>query len=177
MRNAIVLQSVLIVAVAVSGLTGCKKFGQRKPGMGGATPETGVPPLGGGGGDVIVGSRPELAGGELPRGQFTPVYFDFDSAKIRPSEVSKLEVVATHLRSSAGKLVIEGHTDERGTAEYNRALGERRASAAREELLRLGVDANRISTISYGKDRPSDLGHDEAAWTKNRRCEFAVVRQ
>ena len=114
----------------------------------------------------------------MTHGQFASVYFDFDSAKIRPSEVSKLEAVASRLKSNPNtKLVVEGHCDERGTAEYNRALGERRAQAAREKLVALGVDASRITTISYGKDKPADPGHDEAAWAKNRRCEFAVVKE
>ena len=113
----------------------------------------------------------------LRHGQFAPVLFDYDSARIRPSEVSKLETVAAYVKSNPGKLVIEGHCDERGTAEYNRALGERRALAAREELVKLGVDSSRMSTISYGKDRPAEMGHDEAAWAKNRRCEFVVVNQ
>jgi peptidoglycan-associated lipoprotein len=72
---------------------------------------------------------------------------------------------------------VEGHCDERGTAEYNRALGERRAGAAREELVRMGVEAERITTISYGKDRPADPGHDEASWAKNRRCEFSAIKE
>jgi peptidoglycan-associated lipoprotein len=110
-------------------------------------------------------------------GQFAAVLFDYDSARIRPSEDSKLEAVAAYLKANPGKLVIEGHCDERGTAEYNRALGERRALAARDALVKLGVDASRMSTISYGKDRPVDPGHDETAWAKNRRCEFVVVSQ
>jgi peptidoglycan-associated lipoprotein len=69
---------------------------------------------------------------------------------------------------------VDGHCDERGTEEYNRALGERRALALREELISLGVDPNRIDTVSYGKDRPAETGHDEAAWRKNRRGEFLL---
>jgi peptidoglycan-associated lipoprotein len=110
-------------------------------------------------------------------GQFAAVLFDYDSARIRPSEEPKLEAVAAYLKANPGKLVVEGHCDERGTAEYNRALGERRAIAARDELVKLGTDASRMTTISYGKDRPADPGHDEGAWAKNRRCEFVVVTQ
>ena len=73
------------------------------------------------------------------------------------------------------KLLIEGHCDERGTEEYNRSLGERRALAVREYLVRLGIQASRIRTISYGFDRPVDNGHNEAAWSKNRRDEFIVL--
>jgi peptidoglycan-associated lipoprotein len=77
------------------------------------------------------------------------------------------------LKSDANaKLLIEGHCDERGTEEYNRSLGERRALALREALAKDGVDSGNIRTISYGKDQPVDSGHDEAAWAKNRRGQF-----
>ncbi|MFH2056909.1 MAG: peptidoglycan-associated lipoprotein Pal, partial [bacterium] len=69
-------------------------------------------------------------------------------------------------------IMIEGHCDERGTVEYNLALGEKRARSARDYLTSMGIDGNRIQIISYGKERPVDLGHDEAAWAKNRRAEF-----
>lgn len=177
MRNRFLVQIVVVSLAATLGFTGCG-FTKKKSGAGGAGgAESGVPPLGAGG-ETGIGERPMVGGaGALQHGQFAPVLFDYDSARIRPSEVSKLEAVAAYMRSNPGKLVIEGHCDERGTAEYNRALGERRALAARDELVRLGVDAGRISTISYGKDRPIDMGHDESAWAKNRRCEFVVVSQ
>ena len=73
------------------------------------------------------------------------------------------------------QVTIEGHCDERGTAEYNLALGERRATAARTYLLSLGVSADRIKIVSYGKEFPFDPGHDEAAWSKNRRAHFVVT--
>ena len=72
---------------------------------------------------------------------------------------------------------IEGHCDERGTIEYNLSLGEKRAKAAKDFLIDLGIDAGRISTISYGKERPVDPGHNEAAWAKNRRAAFTVTSQ
>jgi len=104
------------------------------------------------------------------------VYFDYDSAAIKSGEQSKLSAVASALSSDASaKLLIEGNCDERGTEEYNRALGERRALAAREALAGQGVDASRIATRSYGQDRPADPGHDEAAWRKNRRDEFVLL--
>jgi peptidoglycan-associated lipoprotein len=101
------------------------------------------------------------------------IYFDFDRSAIKQSETSKLDTVASYLKQNAkDDLLIEGHCDERGTPEYNRALGERRALSAREFLVNLGISANRIRTISYGEDKPAVEGHDEAAWSKNRRCEF-----
>ncbi len=178
MRKKFLVQIILATVIAAFGLTGCKNKtatngGAKQPGA-----ENGVPPLGGPGSDVTSanGVRPEGVT-DLAHGQFAPVYFDYDSARIRPSEESKLQAVAAYLKSNPGKLVVEGHCDERGTAEFNRALGERRALAAREELAKLGADGSRITTISYGSDRPADMGHDEAAWSKNRRCEFAVVNQ
>ena len=176
MRRMFVVPVVALTIISTIGLTGCKNPPWRKKSPP-PVAETGVPPLGSAG-DIAAGERPFVTGeGQLQHGQFAAVYFDYDSARIRPSEMAKVEAVAGAMRSGSSKLVIEGHCDERGTAEYNRALGERRALAAREELVRLGVDASRITTISYGKDRPADMGHDESAWAKNRRCEFVVVNQ
>ena len=179
MKNRFLAQIILVACLAAFGLTGCKnppwkKGGKGAGGAGGS--ESGVPALGSGG-ENGIGERPMVGAGGLQHGQFAPVLFEYDSARIKPSEASKLDAVAAFMKSNSGKLVIEGHCDERGTAEYNRALGERRALAAREELGKLGVDSSRMSTISYGKDRPSDMGHDESAWAKNRRCEFVVVNQ
>jgi peptidoglycan-associated lipoprotein len=104
------------------------------------------------------------------------VYFDFDSAAIRGTEESKIAAVASALKSdSSADLLIEGHCDERGTEEYNRALGEKRALAAREALANQGVDASRVATRSYGQDRPADPGHNESAWRRNRRDEFVLL--
>jgi len=104
------------------------------------------------------------------------IHFAYDSAAIRKSDKSNLQAVADALsRDRSAKLLIEGNCDERGTEEYNRALGERRAQAARQALAKLGVDPMRIRTISYGKDKPADPGHDEAAWSKNRRDDFVLL--
>ncbi|MCS7336633.1 MAG: peptidoglycan-associated lipoprotein Pal [Verrucomicrobiae bacterium] len=104
------------------------------------------------------------------------VYFDFDSSAIKPGERPKIQTVATYMKANPRVAVrVEGHCDERGTIEYNRALGERRALAIREELVRLGIAPDRISTISYGEERPVDPGHNEEAWRKNRRGEFVIL--
>ena len=104
------------------------------------------------------------------------VFFDFDSSVVKASEKSKVAAVADYLKANAVKAVrIEGNCDERGTEEYNRSLGERRALAVREELVRLGTDPGRIDTISYGKDKPAVQGHDESAWKQNRRDDFVVL--
>jgi peptidoglycan-associated lipoprotein len=104
------------------------------------------------------------------------VHFAFDSSVVRKSEQASIASVAQALSSSPNdKLLIEGNCDERGTEEYNRALGERRALALREALAKDGVDPSRIRTISYGKDKPADPGHNEAAWAKNRRDDFILL--
>lgn len=104
------------------------------------------------------------------------VHFKFDSSVVQDKEQANIASVAQALSDPALRLKIEGHCDERGTEEYNRALGERRALALREALARAGIDPQRIRTISYGKDKPADFGHDEAAWAKNRRGAFIVCR-
>lgn len=105
------------------------------------------------------------------------VYFDLDRSVVKSSEVSKVETVAAHLKSNPAEAVqIEGHCDDRGPENYNLALGERRAQSVRELLVSLGVDANRILTISYGEAKPAVEGADEAAWSKNRRGEFILLK-
>lgn len=106
------------------------------------------------------------------------VYFEFDRSAIKTSEQPKLEQVATYLKSNPGKtLKIEGHCDERGTEEYNRSLGERRAIAAREFLIQKhGIESGRITTVSFGEDKPVDLGKTEEAYAKNRRDEFVILQ-
>lgn len=104
------------------------------------------------------------------------VYFAYDSSSISPGERPKLETIASALQSDpSAKLLIEGNCDERGTEEYNRSLGERRALSARETLAMIGVDPARVATRSYGEDRPADEGHDQAAWSKNRRDDFVLL--
>ena len=103
------------------------------------------------------------------------VFFDFDKAVIMAAAEKTLKRQAVWLKQYGGVTVtVEGHCDERGTREYNLALGERRANAIKNYLVALGVDANRIATISYGKERPEALGHNVAAWSQNRRSVTAV---
>ena len=104
------------------------------------------------------------------------IYFDFDSAGLSESARNTLAGHAASLmKESSEKVRIEGNCDERGAAEYNLALGERRAKAAQQYLITLGVKPDRISIVSYGKEKPAVQGIDEAAWAKNRRDEFVVV--
>jgi peptidoglycan-associated lipoprotein len=99
------------------------------------------------------------------------VYFSFDSSNLSKEARESLKANASWLKDhTSANLQIEGHCDERGTTEYNLALGEKRANAVKTYLTRLGIDSSRLSVISYGSERPVDAGHDEAAWAKNRRA-------
>jgi peptidoglycan-associated lipoprotein len=99
------------------------------------------------------------------------IFFDFDSSTITAEGQDTLQKQANYLKEHSDVAVtVEGHCDERGTREYNLALGERRASASKNYLVSLGVEASRIQTISYGKERPAVIGDDESAWSQNRRA-------
>lgn len=99
-------------------------------------------------------------------------YFDFDQTVVKPEARPALEAHAKNLSASGGRVVLEGHADERGTREYNLALGERRAEAISRYLSVLGVAANQIETVSYGEERPAAQGQDESSWSLNRRVEL-----
>ncbi len=104
-----------------------------------------------------------------------PVFFAFDDYSLDSASQGQLNKLNEYLKTNAKAVVqIEGHTDERGSVEYNLALGQRRAQSAKNYLVQLGTDAGRLPTISYGEERPSVEGHDEAAWSKNRRDEFVL---
>ena len=108
---------------------------------------------------------------------FAPVYFGFDASQLAPAELTKIEAVAQHLQAKPERVVIvEGNCDERGSNEYNLSLGELRASAIRDYMVSLGIDAQRIQSKSYGEEKPAVAGQGENAWAKNRRGEFAVFQ-
>jgi peptidoglycan-associated lipoprotein len=112
----------------------------------------------------------------VAKNQIAPVYFGFDRSDIPPSEMPKLQQVASFMKQGGNNVILAGFTDERGTEEYNRALGERRAQAMRDALIGLGASPARIQTVSFGLEMPADPGHNEAAWAKNRRVETGLVR-
>jgi len=123
---------------------------------------------------ISVGSLDELN----RTSPLQPVFFEYDSSEVSPEGQSVLQANASRLRSNPRwTITIEGHCDERGTAEYNLALGERRAVAARAYLVSLGIAADRLRTVSYGKEFPFDPGHDEAAYSRNRRAHFVITAQ
>lgn len=115
-------------------------------------------------------------GGTVQRGQFSPVYFGYDSFEVSSEELPKVRQVATAMKSSSSNLIVAGFTDDRGTEEYNRGLGERRAQAVRQALIDAGVPASRVQTVSFGEEMPADSGSGESAWALNRRAEFGVVK-
>jgi peptidoglycan-associated lipoprotein len=104
------------------------------------------------------------------------IHFDFDKSNIRPGDAAILDQKVAILQANpALRIRISGHCDERGSDEYNLALGNRRANAAKQYLVSHGIDASRIETVSYGEERPLDPGHNEEAWAKNRRDEFDIL--
>ena len=105
-----------------------------------------------------------------------PLFFPLDSSDVSPEGQQVLQANAAVLKKYPNmQITIEGHCDERGTAEYNLALGERRALAAKNYLVSLGIPADKVKTVSYGKEFPFDAGHDDAAWAKNRRAHFVIT--
>jgi peptidoglycan-associated lipoprotein len=158
------LAAILVVGVSAcrsttpSGPTGGPTE-MRESGLGGTTGSTG--------GDAW---RPGSDAG------LTTIYFDFDASALRPDAKEGLKDNAGFMGSNSGGVVIEGHCDERGSEEYNLALGMRRAEAAKRFLVDLGVESSRLTTISFGEERPAASGSSESAWAKNRRDDFKIRR-
>ncbi len=174
MNTRFVVSMVLASVMAVS-MTGCKGLFKKKN-----QNDTGVTDAGmvgvGTGTDVGGGTRIG-EGGQVVDAQLSAVQFAFDSALVDETERAKTEAAASYLKANAGTFVtLEGHCDEQGSAEYNMSLGERRAQAVRTYLMNLGIDSTRIQTKSFGKEKPKDPGHDEKAWSVNRRVEFVVMK-
>ncbi len=163
----------LLAAVALS-FSACQNLGKKKN----ATPDYAAAD-----GDYVTGTPlPDRQEGvsflssNVDRNQFQPIYFAFDSYAVSSGEHGKIDEVASFLRSSPSNVIIAGFTDERGTPEYNRGLGERRAQAVRQALIGAGVDPSLLQTVSFGAEMPADPGSGEAAWARNRRVEFGVAR-
>ena len=159
-----------VLAASVVTISGCKS---RKPSadMYGSDNMYGDPLLG----DVPLNADNMGLPMDGDRSLFEPVMFAYDSSQVNPEEAGKVEAVAKYLnKGKAQGVIVEGHGDERGSREYNLALGERRALAIRDYLISLGVDASVIQTKSLGEEMPSSMGHDEGAWRQNRRGVFAI---
>jgi peptidoglycan-associated lipoprotein len=160
-------QTILLTAVGALALAGCSK---KAPDTLPPAPVTETPtPTGSGDqGAAVPGTQAHFA--QTMSGRDT-IYFDTDRYNIDSADQAALQTQAQYLAQyPQARATVEGHADERGTREYNLALGERRANAAKNYLVSLGVAADRISTVSYGKERPKALGSTEAAWAQNRRA-------
>lgn len=169
MRSSRTLHVIAVVlALAAAQLAGCsKKTVEAPPTPAPAPPQPVVTPP--------APPPPPPPAPALTSASFQPAFFDFDAWTLRGDARQSLDANARLLRDNPGvALTIEGHCDERGTVEYNLALGERRAAAARDYLVAAGVEAGRIQIVSLGKERPFDTDHDETAWEKNRRAHFIV---
>jgi peptidoglycan-associated lipoprotein len=166
---------MVIVIAATFALTGCKKKMPKEE----APPPPPPPKV-----EEVKPAAPDTTGDaakkekemmDADKARIQVVYFDYDKSDVRPDQRSKITGDAEILRKwSKWSVSVEGHCDERGTAEYNLALGERRAKAVEKALAAEGIDATRVTTISYGKERPADPGHAEDAWSKNRRAEVKI---
>ena len=176
-----------LLAIAVLGLASCAKNkganGANNPYYdpnGGGGDPYGNPNGGGYVEDIPLTGRPDggvnFYGANVNRELFQPVYFGFDRYDLSGGETQKVQQVAQYMRSNPVNLIIAGHTDEVGTSEYNRNLGDRRATAVRAALAQQGVDPGRVHTVSYGEDMPAQPGGSESANAANRRAEFGFYQ-
>ena len=173
--------AVFTMALAVVS-TGCKYDKAGKGGAAGAGSGSDI------NGQDISGETGSIAGASEGKFEdlytrctdvnFVPVYFGFDSTVVPQGELGKIDAVAQHLTDKTDRVVVvEGNCDERGSSEYNMSLGENRAIIIRNYLVQSGIAADRIQTRSYGAEKPAVDGHDESAWAKNRRGEFAIFQK
>lgn len=167
------------LAILVLLVSGCSSKGGAKSDAAGTTPSLSgsaqAGELGGEGGSGGAGS-----GGATGTSEGAPtervIYFDFDRSEIRPDARAVLEQHAAFLSNRSTNVRLEGHADERGSREYNLALGERRAESVKRTLTILGVPDSLVTTLSYGEERPMDKGHNETAWQVNRRVEIIYTQ-
>ncbi|RVQ69722.1 peptidoglycan-associated lipoprotein Pal [Croceicoccus ponticola] len=161
----------MLIAAGSLALGACKTTPKELP------PEPTQTPAPTGGMDTVNGIVPGSQADFLAKVSSDTVYFDTDESNIDSADMATLQSQAQWLMQFTNKrITIEGHCDERGTREYNLALGERRANAAKNYLVGLGIDASRISTLSYGKERPKAMGSNEGAWAQNRRAVTVTVQ-
>ena len=169
-------RSLLLLAALLFAATGCAthKNGADNGGAGYAGSDS----------DTVNGTPlPERQEGvsfmdpSVDKSRFAAVHFAFDSFAITGAEAANVNRVAQFLRGGSNGVIVAGFTDERGTADYNRALGEKRAGAVREALIADGVNPAKVQTVSFGAEMPVDPNSNESAWAKNRRGEFGVTRQ
>lgn len=170
------IMAVFAVALAVVS-TGCK---YDKAGKGSGSDVNGGRDISGESGSISGASEGKFEDlyTRCTDVDFAPVYFGFDSTVVPQGELGKIDAVAQHLTAKTDRVVVvEGNCDERGSSEYNMSLGENRAIIIRNYLVQSGIAADRIQTRSYGAEKPAVDGHDESAWAKNRRGEFAIFQK
>ena len=155
------------LALAMAVAVGCSSKGGDDSGEGSAT---GMDPNAGYGADA--GSLDGSLSEEAALRAITTFYFEYDSSDLKPEAMRALDVHAKDLKGNGARVVLEGHTDERGTREYNMALGERRAKAVQRYLVLQGVSPAQLELVSYGEERPVATGSDESSWAQNRRVEL-----
>jgi peptidoglycan-associated lipoprotein len=172
----------LIVVLLVAASLGMSACASKRPKPAPPADTSGANAAGQGSGakdlNAAAGADDESAGPQGGMLATRVVYFDFDSSEIKGTGTDVVAAHAKYLaRHSDQRVRLEGHTDERGSREYNIGLGERRAQSVRRALLLQGASDAQISTVSYGEERPAVPGHDEAAWAKNRRVEIMYLTQ
>lgn len=169
---------VLLVVLVALGLAACGCFEQKMRGEAAppAAPEQKTVVAPAQKEEIVVKKEEAPAAAPAVVAGVNPIYFDFDKYNIRPSDAEILNKDYAWMQANPGKVRIEGNCDERGTVEYNLALGQKRADAAKAYLVNLGADPKRLETVSYGKEKPLDPGHNEAAWAKNRRDNFTPLQ-
>lgn len=169
-RTVVLLLAGILVAGALFGLSGCAKKPPVEEPITDAEAEAALSE-----GDIPLPETEDVIYIEAEPDVFENIHFEYDRYDIRPVDEMILQGIAGWLKEhDAKRVLIEGHCDERGTNEYNMALGEQRALAARRFLVALGIESARLSTISYGEERPLALGSTEDAWARNRRAHFVV---
>ena len=175
LKTALGLTAILILAVGIISSAGCKKRARKEPPPPPPVEQPQTPPEAMPVDTTGQGARDEQARMDADKARIQTVYFDYDRSEIRSDMRDEVRTNADIFRTWPNWAIsVEGHCDERGTNEYNLALGERRATAAKQALVAEGVDAGRVSTVSYGEERPSDPGQNETSWARNRRAEFKV---
>lgn len=165
--------ALILTLILSLGLAGCGSSSKKNggaPGMGSAN--TDDQDMGSDGMELQVNGDSDSG----KAGALQTVYFAFNSSNLNSSTRASLQANAEYLKTNSDvEVQIEGHCDERGGVQYNLALGEKRAMAVKQYLVSMGVNSSRVSTISFGKERPIAFGHDESSWSKNRRANFVVT--
>jgi peptidoglycan-associated lipoprotein len=182
-RRWMTVMMVLLALAMVGTTTSCKRKPKKPPmdpnaGLLSDRVQIGTDEFG----NPIYGSPGETLpartdNAEIAASQFEAVYFEYDSPQLNPSEQGKIDAVVAYLQANPTQgVVVEGNCDERGSNEYNLALGERRSLAVRAAMVSAGIDGARVQTRSYGEEKPIAFGHDEASWRQNRRAEFVFTQ-